>query len=150
MVPSLIMLHVYDKIPPESIVLVRSKLKKLDKLGLAKVVVGLPAIKLHDVGMVFWVGSVILGMFGVGRFMIGDKLIGALKITLLFLSYVFIALGSLLNVFPNINPLIGSMCMIAGFVGLLIVVVWWGLDMFLITSKTRRANLNKLLALFHM
>ena len=93
MVPSLIMLHIYDKIPSESLIIVKEKLKKLDKVGLAKFILKLPAVKLHDINTVFWVGSVILGVFGVGRFMIGDKLIGALKLTLLIISYILLAIS---------------------------------------------------------
>lgn len=149
MVPSLIMLHIYDKIPNESLAIVRDKLKKRDKVGLAKVVIGLPALKLHNVGMVFWVGSVILGLFGVGRFMIGDKLIGALKLTLLFLSYILLALSLALALFPGFG-LMAVVLMIIGYVGLLAAAIWWGIDIFLISTKTKRVNLNKLLALFAM
>lgn len=149
MVPSLIMLHIYDKIPNESLNLVRAKLKKLDKIGLAKIVIGLPALRLYNVSMVFWVGSVILGLFGVGRFMIGDKLIGALKVTLLFLSYVLLAVSLALALFPNLS-LIAIILMISGYVGLLIAAIWWGIDIFLISTKTKRVNLNKILALFQL
>lgn len=147
MVPSLIMLHIYDKIPNESFNIVRGKLKKLDKIGLAKIVIGLPALKLHNVSMVFWVGSVILGLFGVGRFMIGDKLLGILKITLLFLSYILLAASLALALFPEYAA-IAVYIMIAGYVGLLACTIWWGIDIFIISTKTKRVNLNKILMLF--
>ena len=38
--------------------------------------------------------------------------------------------------------------MIMGYVGLAIVTIWWGLDIFMITSKAKRANLNRILYLF--
>ena len=138
MVPSLIMLHLYDKIPNEGVTLVKDKLKKLDKVGLAKIVIGLPLLKLYNVQMVFWVGSVILGIFGVGRFMIGDRVIGALKV-------------SLLAVFTHLSDLaiVSLSLLIAGYVSLVGVAIWWGLDMFLIMPKAKRANLNKILHLFN-
>ncbi len=147
MVPSLIMLHIYDKIPSESLIIVKEKLKKLDKVGLAKFILKLPAVKLHDINTVFWVGSVILGVFGVGRFMIGDKLIGALKLTLLIISYILLAISYIMALFPNLN-IISIVLMIMGYVGLAIVTIWWGLDIFMITSKAKRANLNRILYLF--
>ncbi len=149
MVPSLIMLHLYDKIPNESVVLVKDKLKKLDKVGLAKVVISLPLLKLHNIQIVFWVGSVILGIFGVGRFMIGDRIIGAFKVSLLLISYVLLMVSA---VFTHLSGLtiVASSLLIAGYIGLLGVAIWWGLDMFLIIPKTKRANLNKILHLFHL
>ncbi len=148
MISSLIVLHVYDKIPSESIVLVKDKLKKLDKVGLAKIAIGLPLIHLYNVQMVFWVGSVILGIFGVGRFMIGDKLIGTLKVTLLFLSYIILMVSAVFSHLSDYN-LISIALLIIGYIGLLCVSIWWGLDLFLISSKTKRANLNKLLRLLN-
>lgn len=147
MLPSLIMLHIYDKIPGESLNIVRGKLKKLDKVGLAKIVIGMPALKLHNVGMVFWVGSVILGVFGVGRFMIGDRLLGALKLTLLFLSYILLAVSLALALFPAYASIAVGL-MIGGYVGLILCTIWWGVDIFLISTKTKRVNLNKFLMLF--
>ena len=149
MVPSLIMLHLYDKVPPESNGLIREKLKKLDKIALAKFVIALPSVKLFNVSMVFWVGSVILGVFGVGRFMIGDRLIGALKVTLMFFSYILLALSTALTHFVGYESF-SVILMIVGFVGLLCVVIWWGIDIFLIVSKTRKENLNKILMLFNL
>ena len=107
----------------------------------------LPAVKLHDINTVFWVGSVILGVFGVGRFMIGDKLIGALKLTLIIISYILLAISYIMALFPNLN-IISIVLMIMGYVGLAIVTIWWGLDIFMITSKAKRANLNRILYLF--
>lgn len=148
MVPSLIMLHLYDKIPNESITLVKEKLKKLDKVGLAKIVIGLPLLKLHNVQIVFWVGSVILGIFGVGRFMIGDRIIGAFKVSLLLISYALLMISAVLTHLSGLAVI--SLCLlIAGYVGLIGVAIWWGLDMFLIMPKAKRANLNKILHLLH-
>ncbi len=148
MVSSLIMLHLYDKIPNESIMLVKDKLKKLDKVGLAKIAIGLPLVRLYDVQIVFWIGSVILGIFGVGRFMIGDRLIGAFKVTLLILSYLMLMISAVFSHLADMT-FISLVFLIIGYIGLLGVAIWWGLDILLITSKTKRANLNKLLRLFN-
>lgn len=148
MVPSLIMLHLYDKIPDESIVLVKEKLKKLDKVGLAKIVIGLPLLKLHNIQIVFWVGSIILGIFGVGRFMIGDRVVGAFKVSLLLISYALLMISAVLAHLSDLD-LISLCLLIAGYVGLLGVAIWWGLDIFLIMPKAKRANLNKVLHLLH-
>lgn len=148
MIPSLIMLHLYDKIPNESFTLVKDKLRKLDKVGLAKIVIGLPLLKLHNVQMVFWVGSVILGIFGVGRFMIGDRVIGALKVSLLLISYALLMISA---VFVQLSDLalISLIFLVTGYIGLVGVAIWWGLDMFFILPKAKRANLNKILHLFN-
>lgn len=148
MVPSLIMLHLYDKMPDESIVLVKEKLKKLDKVGLAKIVIGLPLLKLHNIQIVFWVGSIILGIFGVGRFMIGDRVVGAFKVSLLLISYALLMISAVLAHLSDLD-LISLCLLIAGYVGLLGVAIWWGLDIFLIMPKAKRANLNKVLHLLH-
>lgn len=149
MVASLIMLHVYDKIPNESIAFVKEKLKKLDKVGLAKIAIGLPGVKLHDVNMVFWVGSVILGIFGIGRFMLGDRLIGVLKVILLLFSYLLLALSYLALLIPD-SYTIAVILMIFGFIGLIGATIWWGIDILLISTRTKRHNLNKLLLLFQV
>ena len=143
-----IMLHLYDKIPDESIVLVKEKLKKLDKVGLAKIVIGLPLLKLHNIQIVFWVGSIILGIFGVGRFMIGDRVVGAFKVSLLLISYALLMISAVLAHLSDLD-LISLCLLIAGYVGLLGVAIWWGLDIFLIMPKAKRANLNKVLHLLH-
>lgn len=148
MVSSLIMLHLYDKIPSESIMLVKDKLKKLDKVGLAKIVIGLPLLKLYNVQIVFWIGSVILGIFGVGRFMIGDRVVGAFKVSLLLISYTLLMISAVLASLSGLAII--SLCLlIAGYIGLLGVAIWWGLDIFLIIPKAKRANLNKVLHLLH-
>lgn len=148
MVSSLIMLHLYDKIPSESIMLVKDKLKKLDKVGLAKIVIGLPLLKLYNVQIVFWIGSVILGIFGVGRFMIGDRVVGAFKVSLLLISYALLMISAVLASLSGLAII--SLCLlIAGYIGLLGVAIWWGLDIFLIMPKAKRANLNKVLHLLH-
>lgn len=148
MVASLIMLHLYDKIPDEGVAVVKNKLKRLDKIGLAKVVIGLPLIKLYNTQMIFWVGSVILGIFGVGRFMIGDKIIGALKVSLLLVSYALLMISA---VFTHLSELeiISLSLLIVGYIGLVGVAIWWGLDIFLVMPKAKRANLNKILHLFN-
>ncbi len=147
MVPSLIMLHLQDKIPNESTVFVKDKLKKLDKMGLAKIVVGMPALKLNDINIVFWIGSIMLGIFGVGRFMIGDRIIGFLKLFLLFLSYMLLIVGILVISQPSYGTF-GLILMIMGYIGILACIVWWGIDIFLISAKARKHNLNKILRLF--
>lgn len=148
MVPLLIMLHLCDKIPSESFMLVKDKLKKLDKVGLAKIVIVLPMLKLHNIQIVFWVGSVILGIFGVGRFMIGDRVLGALKVSLLLVSYALLMISAVLTQASGLA--LASLCLLVfGYVGLVCVAIWWGLDMFLIMPKAKRANLNKILHLLH-
>lgn len=115
MVPSLIMLHLHDKIPSESFVFVKDKLKKLDKIGLAKFVVGMPGLKLHDINIVFWVGSIMLGVFGVGRFMIGDRIVGFLKLFFLTLAYMFLIIGYVIVGLPSYGTF-GLILMVIGYV----------------------------------
>lgn len=150
MVASLIMLHLYDKIPTESTPIIKNKLNKLDKLGLAKVVLRLPLVKLYHVGLVFWVGSVILGIFGVGRFMIGDRILGILRALLFVLSYcTLISLPLINHLLPELE-LLPMVLTIVGYSGLVLVGLWWIADIVVITSTVKKKNLNKLLMLFQL
>ncbi|RDU72275.1 hypothetical protein CQA66_05195 [Helicobacter aurati] len=149
MIASLIMLHIYDKIPHESIPLIKDKLNKLDKLGLAKFILRLPLLRLYNIEVVFWIGGVLLGMLGIGRFMIGDKLIGTLKITLLGLSYCIMLAGSIIGEFTEYK-LLTFILITIGYIGFIMVAIWWIVDIFLLGTKTRRKNLSKILMSFQI
>ncbi|STQ86938.1 hypothetical protein LS73_006620 [Helicobacter muridarum] len=148
MIASLIMLHLYNKIPPESIPFIKDKLHKLDKLGLAKTILRMPLLRMYNVEIVFWVGGVLLGILGVGRFMVGDKLIGSLKITLIIISLLSIIASIIVNKFTEYE--FSFVLVIIGYTMITIATIWWIIDIFLISARARRKNLNKLLMAFQI
>ncbi len=106
---------------------------KLDKMSEAKrdefAKTTLLMLNLKSPTKVFWLGSFLFGTFGVGRFMIGDKVLGGIRLALFLLIIVagmlgFAIVSSVLNV---------------------ISWIWWIVDLFIVGPKLRRQNLAKVL-----
>lgn len=134
-----IMLMLMDKLPSNDPIGTKTLQEKLDKLSDAKrddFVRNLPFLKLKSPALVFWVGSFLFGHLGVGRFMIGDTLLGGIRLALSVL-YCFC------GIVGNIN---GS-----GFFATIVVItliaiwVWWVVDLFITGKKLRKKNLEKIL-----
>lgn len=149
MVSSIIMLFIFDKIPKDSISLVRNKLEKLDKIGLAKILLKIPSLELKNVPFVFWIGSVVFGIFGIGRFMIGDNALGILKLISPIIS-IMSFLSSLLIFEPLDGYYLFYIALICGWVFLLASVIWWIIDMFLVPSKAKKMNLDIFLRIMYV
>lgn len=144
MVTSIIIMNIYDKIPKDSIPFLREKLSKQSKVSLARIIMVIPALRLKSPEIVFWIGSVVLGLFGVGRFMVNDKTLGIIKLLLVACSYIFLFLSII--VVGETNELASLILILIGYLCILIGVVWWVIDIFLVPLKVRKQNLEKLIA----
>lgn len=89
----------------------------------------LPFLNLKSPAFVFWVGSFLFGNCGVGRFMIGDKLLGGLRLGLVILWIITDIAGMVV-----VAQGLGSCAMI-----------WWIVDLFLTGKKLRKQNLDKVM-----
>ena len=76
----------------------------------------------------------LLGNFGVARFMIGDMLLGFIRLGLTILYYIFIALS-----FNNNTEYLEF---ISGFI-LLIIWIWWIVNLFLVGKKASQTKFRK-------
>ena len=126
-----IMMMLQDKLPkdPASVTALREKLDKTSEAKKDELMKNLPFLNLKSPALVFWVGSFLFGAFGVGRFMIGDKLHGGLRLGLCVIYFIsaFAAMGV-------ITQGLGSW-----------LLIWTIVDLFFIGKKTRKKNLDKIL-----
>lgn len=126
-----IMMMLQDKLPkdPASLMALREKLDKTSEAKRDEFVKNLPFLNLKSPTLVFWVGSFLLGTCGVGRFMIGDKLLGGLRLGLLILWIIAYMSGI------GIAERLLRGC----------ALIWWIVDLFLTGKKLRKQNLDKIM-----
>lgn len=126
-----IMMMLQDKLPkdPASLVALREKLDKTSVAKRDEFVKNLPFLNLKSPAFIFWVGAVLFGWIGLGRFMIGDKLHGGLRLGLfvVYLISAFAAMGV-------VTQGLGSW-----------FIIWQIADLFFIGKKTRKNNLDKVM-----
>lgn len=134
-----ILMSVQDKLPKNlgDRQLLRDRLDSLNEQQRNEFMAKIPLLKLKSPQFVFWVGSFLFGGFGVGRFMIGDKILGIARLALYILMLVLYVLGLSLE----------SLTLL-GIVNVLNLVIfgWWVADLFLVGKKLRKQNLDKLLS----
>ena len=87
-----IVLMLQDKLPKNFALLkmLEDKLASLDEKKLNELAQKLPSLNLKSPAIVFWVGSLIFGAFGVNRFMTGQIWLGVLKLALFLAHIIFI------------------------------------------------------------
>lgn len=85
--------------------------------------------KIKDPQLVFWVGNVLFGNFGVARFMIGDIGLGIGRLMLCIVAVIVL----MVNEDSDSNILVSA------------VWIWWFIDLFLVGKKLRMQNLRKVL-----
>lgn len=126
-----IMMMLQDKLPkdPASVTALRENLDKTSEAKKDELMKNLPFLNLKSPALVFWVGAFCFGGLGVGRFMIGDKLHGGLRLGLCVLCFIsdFAAMGV-------VTQGLGSW-----------LLIWTIADLFFIGKKTRKKNLDKIL-----
>lgn len=134
-----ILMSVQDKLPKNlgEQQQLRDRLDSLDEQQRNEFMAKIPLLKLKSPKFVFWVGSFLFGGFGVGRFMIGDKILGVARLTITILAIVFSNLATESN--SSIINGITLWCAI-------ITNIWWIADLFLVGKKLRKQNLDKLLS----
>ncbi len=133
-----IMMMVQDKLPKDSMgqITLRDKLDTLSEAKKDELMRTLPMLDLKNPTLVFWVGSFLFGEFGVGRFMIGDKVLGAIRLALALFFYLFLMIYA------------ESESGIAAFLVVILILAvrgWWVVDLFLTGKKLRQQNLDKIL-----
>lgn len=136
-----VLMSINDKLPRDGVasVVLKDKFEKLSEEGQKSAITQLSVLNLKSPALVFWVGTFLLGALGVGRFMIGDMVLGFARLVLTVLSMV-------VSIFyaSSMNDFVGLLY------GLLTVAnwIWWIVDMFLVGKKLRRKNYEKISAVF--
>lgn len=128
-----ILMSVNDKLPnndPLAVDMLRQKLEKLNDTQKQNVMQQLSFAKLKSPAFVFWVGNFLFGSFGVARFMIGDTILGIVKLAIVILGMI----GAIF---------MGENSPVTGF-SIAVANIWWIIDLFLVGPKLRRKNLAKI------
>lgn len=135
-----VLLIIQDKLPKDGVssVMLKDKFESLSQDKQKDFISKLSQIKLKSPAFVFWVGNFLLGNLGVARFMIGDMMLGFIRLGLTILYSIFMVLSSSNN---NTEYLV-----IYGFI-FLINSIWWIVDLFLVGKKLRKQNLEKIINL---
>ena len=133
-----IIMMLQDKLPknPSEQMALRDKLDKLSASKRDELMRNLALLDLKNPTLVFWVGSFLFGEFGVGRFMIGNKVLGAIRLALALFFYLFLMIYT------------ESESGIAAFLAVVLLLAvrgWWIADLFLTGKKLRQQNLDKVL-----
>ncbi|MCX2716897.1 hypothetical protein OQH61_04015 [Helicobacter sp. MIT 21-1697] len=134
-----ILMSVQDKLPKDLLEQqqLKERLDKLDEKGCNDFMAKIPLLGLKNPTSVFWLGSFVFGNLGVGRFMIGDKILGEVRLAITILGFIFSVLAE--DSDSMVLKGLGSWC-------LLITLIWWVADLFLVGKKLRKQNLNILLS----
>ncbi len=125
-----VLLIIQDKLPKDGVssAILKDKFESLSQDKQKDFISKLSQIKLKSPAFVFWVGNFLLGNLGVARFMIGDMMLGFIRLGLVILD-IFIELS-----FNNASIL-------------LVIWIWWIVDLFLVGKKLRKQNLEKIINL---
>ncbi|WP_096024067.1 hypothetical protein [Campylobacter lanienae] len=125
-----VLLIIQNKLPKDgaSSAILKDKFESLSQDKQKDFISKLSQIKLKSPAFVFWVGNFLFGSFGVARFMIGDMMLGFIRLGLVILD-IFIELS-----FNNASIL-------------LVIWIWWIVDLFLVGKKLRKQNLEKIINL---
>lgn len=125
-----VLLIIQNKLPKDGVssAILKDKFESLSQDKQKDFISKLSQIKLKSPAFVFWVGNFLLGNLGVARFMIGDMMLGFIRLGLVILD-IFIELS-----FNNASIL-------------LVIWIWWIVDLFLVGKKLRKQNLEKIINL---
>lgn len=136
-----VLMSIADKLPRDGVasVTLKDKFEKLSEESQKNAITQLSVLNLKSPALVFWVGTFLLGALGVGRFMIGDMVLGFARLVLTVLVIVTsIFYASSMNDFVG---LLDRLLTLANF-------IWWIVDMFLVSKKLRKKNYEKISAVF--
>lgn len=132
-----VLMSIGDKLPRDGVasVTLKDKFEKLSEESQKNAITQLSVLNLKSPALVFWVGTFLLGALGVGRFMIGDMVLG-------FVHLVLTVLGIVVGIFyeSSMNDL-NRLLTLANW-------IWWIVDMFLVGKKLRKKNYEKISAVF--
>ncbi|EDP8243693.1 hypothetical protein GSG09_07035 [Campylobacter jejuni] len=126
--------NIGDKLPRDGLaaITLKEKFERLSEERKKDVLNQLPMLKLKSPTLVFWVGTFLFDPFGVGRFMIGDMVLGFVRLAFVIIPIIFniVASKSLQN--------------IAYILVIVNWTIWWIVDMFLVGKKLRKQNYEKI------
>lgn len=126
--------NIGDKLPRDGLaaITLKEKFERLSEERKKDVLNQLPMLKLKSPTLVFWVGTFLFGPFGVRRFMIGDMVLGFVRLAFVIIPIIFniVASKSLQN--------------IAYILVIVNWTIWWIVDMFLVGKKLRKQNYEKI------
>lgn len=121
-----------DYFPADSIMFIKERLTFLDNDRWS--ILSTLSFRNPTTALLISVGA---GILGVGRFYLGQPLLGILKLALIIVFYIsYIAC--------MFNDDFSVIMLICG-VSLIAALIWWIVDLFLIPNTTRSINYNKLL-----
>ncbi len=129
---NLILTQLQSKLPNDfaKIAILMDKINTLSPAKQEEVANKFAYLELKSSALVFWLGTFFLGGWGVGRFMIGDTLLGFIRLALALLGIIF----QFTHAAPALIFLLG-----------LVQIIWWIADMFLVGPKLREQNYQKVL-----
>lgn len=137
-----VLMSIGDKLPRDGVasVTLKDKFEKLSEESQKNAITQLSVLNLKSPALVFWVGTFLLGALGVGRFMIGDMVLG-------FARLILTVLGIVVGIFyeSSMNDFVG---LLSGLLILANWTVWQIVDMFLVGKKLRKKNYEKISAVF--
>ncbi|HEF6794501.1 TPA: hypothetical protein SAV48_000832 [Campylobacter jejuni] len=126
--------NIGDKLPRDGLaaITLKEKFERLSEERKKDVLNQFPMLKLKSPTLVFWVGTFLFGPFGVERFMIGDMVLGFVRLAFVIIPIIFniVASKSLQN--------------IAYILVIVNWTIWWIVDMFLVGKKLRKQNYEKI------
>ncbi|MBK1972965.1 hypothetical protein JG677_02700 [Campylobacter sp. TTU-622] len=130
-----LLLSIGDKLPKDGVstITLKDKFERLSEDRQKQVIAQLPMIKLKSPALVFWVGTFLFGGLGVGRFMIGDLILGFMRLAITAIALIC---GSLMFEYSALGIIYGLL----GFINW----IWWIVDMFLVGKKLRKQNFEKI------
>ncbi|MWV63178.1 hypothetical protein DCO58_00240 [Helicobacter saguini] len=139
---SAILMMLNDKLPKDNPLIMQTlnnELKALNDKQLSEVMQKITIANLKSPTKVFWLGSFLFGNLGVGRFMIGDNIIGGVRLALLI---IYVLLGGAVEAYQDdAHAMLGASVLAIVFG--LAVFIWWVADLFLVGKKLRNINLQK-------
>lgn len=133
-----------DKLPkndPVGINILKERLDKLSETQREKLMRQLNIKRLKDPMMVFWVGSVLCGILGVGRFMLGDTVSGIIR---LIIALVCFACWIAVEIFNQAggNENIGVIFTLSAVISTWTIIICYVADLFIVDKKLKNQNLK--------
>ncbi|MCH5323404.1 MAG: hypothetical protein J1E31_07530 [Helicobacter sp.] len=144
------LLALQDKLPkePMAAMTLKEKFEKLDESRKQEVATQIATLNLKSPAFVFWAGNFLFGIFGVARFMIGDKVLGFVRLGLTLLVIILFIVG-VVFLASDEREAFEIFCSLAGLVIFANWTVWWIVDLFLVGKKLRRQNLEKIMQILN-
>lgn len=139
---NMILMSVQDKLPKDFLEQqqLKEKLDSLDEKSRDEFMAKIPMLGLKSPAFVFWIANLFFGWLGVARFMIGDMILGGVRLALVVIFFILYVYGTIAG---GSNTALGIIIALCYFT----IIIWNIVDLFLVGKKLRKQNLNKLLSI---